>query len=162
MWFAQTEVCATWAALKGGAYTSSVGALVRGGRLRVVGFGAGGVPCDLRGFVGGVAVHDDDAPEDETEGVGDDGGAARRDAASGGQEDNIGEDGIDVLGGVQYQLVVFEDFVEEVGGVVEDRGDFVGTGGVAGTETAGRRLDVEAALAAGAVASLAADAAFGS
>jgi hypothetical protein len=73
----------------------------------------------LWGFFVGLAVHDDDGAEDEAEGVGDDGGAAGGDASLCDEGDDVGESLVDVLGVVEDGLLVDEDIVPQVGGVVE-------------------------------------------
>jgi hypothetical protein len=84
----------------------------------------------------------------EIEGVGEDGSAARRDAASGEEDDDVGESGTDPARGAS---LVAEDFVEKVGGVVEEVSGFARKGGVAKTEAGRRVLHGEAAASAGAL-----------
>jgi hypothetical protein len=89
----------------------------------------------------------------ETEGVGEDGSAARRDAAGGEEDDDVGESGTDPA---RSAFLVAEDFVEKVGGVVEEVSGFASKGGVAKTEAGRRVLDGESAASAGALTAVAA------
>jgi hypothetical protein len=130
--------------------------LCGGCRIDVVANGARGVEDDLRGSVCADAVHDDYAAKHETEGVGEDGSAADGNAAFGDQDDDIGEDGGDVVRGPVGAVVDSQDVVGEIEGVVEAIRSFTSTEGMTTAQAGGRVLGVEAALAARTVTSLAA------
>jgi hypothetical protein len=110
----------------------------------------------LRGSVCGDAVHDDNAAKHETEGVGEDGSAACGEAALGDQDDDIGEDGRNVVGGSVGAVVDSQDVGGEIEGIVEAIRSFTSTEGVTTAEAGGGVLGVETALAARTGASLAA------
>jgi len=110
----------------------------------------------LRGSAFGDAVHDDYAAKHETEGVGEDGSAAGGEATFGDQDDDIGEDGGDVVRGSVGAVVDSQDVGREIERVVEAIRSFTSTEGVTTAQAGGGVLGVEAALAARTVASLAA------
>ena len=76
-------------------------------RIKVVVLFAGGaagpreVEDDPGVVFGALAIHDHDAAEKQAAGVGNDGGAAGRDAALGEQEDDLGEQVVDLLGSLE-------------------------------------------------------------
>jgi hypothetical protein len=72
------------------------------------------VPLNFDRSVGGFFVDDEDAAKDETESIGDDGSAARRDAALGNENDEVGESRVDLLGGFERG----DGFSEKIGGEV--------------------------------------------
>ena len=72
------------------------------------------VPLNLDRSVGGLFVDDLDAAKNEAEGVGDDGGPARGDAALSNENDEVGESRVDFLGGFESG----DGFAEKIGGEV--------------------------------------------
>lgn len=102
-------------------------------------------------FVLGHAFEDHLAAEHKAESVGDDGGAARREAAGGDEFDDVGEDGVDALGRSVIARVVSQYLGGKVFRVVELK--FAGESRVAETEADGGILDgkTTAALVASAM-----------
>lgn len=99
--------------------------LARGG-FRTATDGGIDIADDVRWLVGGLLVDGLEAAKEEAESVGDDAGAARGDAALGEEDDEVGENVIDFLDGVEGRSGVAEEVGGEVGGV--GIGFFVGGG----------------------------------
>ena len=106
----------------------------------------------MHGSVGGFLVDDQHAAKDETEGVGDDGGAARGDAALGEEDYEVAESRVDFLG----RLKGGDGFPEKLNGEVGNVGDAVSsstyTVGVSEAEAGGGILNGEAAATVGTAA----------
>lgn len=90
-------------------------------------------PFELHGSVGGFLVDDQHTAKDETEGVGDDGGAAGGDASPGEEHDEVGESRVDFL----RRLKGRDGFPENLGGDVGNVGDGVSSS----TYTVGVSID---------------------
>lgn len=132
-----------------------------GSGLVLVAPGTWVVKDDLGMRISGLVVRDDYAAEHEAEGIGDDGCTAWRDAALGDQLDHIGEQGVDVFRGPVAAVVYDQDFLGEIGGVLQFVRRGFAVSGVTGAKVGGRVLRIEAALLEVATASAAALAALG-
>jgi len=109
-------------------------------------------PLEFHGSVGGFPVDDQHAAKDETEGVGDDGGAAGGDAALGEEDDEVAESRVDFLGRLKGRDGFPEKLNGEVGNVGDGVSSFAYTVGVSEAEAGGGILNGEAAATVGTVA----------
>lgn len=143
-----------------------LGIFVGAGIGSVVGIGAGGGvasglglddavgaprsgPLEFHRSVGGFPVDDQHTAKDETEGVGDDGGAAGGDAALGKENDEVAESCVDFLGRLKGR----DGFPEKLNGEVCDGvSSSTYTLGVSEAEAGGGILNGEAAATVGTAA----------
>ena len=125
--------------------------LLRLSLLRMGCCGAGNIKDVIDWLGGGFFVDGLEAAEDVAEGVGDDGGAAWREAALSDENDEVGEDRGDVLGSLEGRSGPggAEEIGGEVGGVVKGVRSFTDAGGVDEAEAGVGVLDGEAAAAVG-------------
>lgn len=99
--------------------------------------------------VGGFLVDDEYAAKDKAEGVGNDGGTPRGNAALGNEDDEVGESRVDFLGGAESR----DDFAEEIGREIGTIGVRIRScssqAGMLEAKAGGRILNREAAASVG-------------